>query len=67
MGENSEEMDSAVPATGENDQVPEPGNSPSGAEQGRSVGDRRRDAEAKLEQHLREARDKPEPENEEQK
>jgi len=67
MGENSEELDSAIPDNGENDQVREPGNPPPGTEQGRSVGGRRRDAEAKLEQHLREARDKPEPENEEPK
>ncbi|SEQ02075.1 hypothetical protein [Pseudarthrobacter sp. B4EP4b] len=54
MGENSEELDSA----GVNDQVQEPGNPPPAAEQGRSIGDRRRDAEAKLEQHLRDARSK---------
>ncbi|MDQ0924670.1 hypothetical protein QF038_003178 [Pseudarthrobacter sp. W1I19] len=58
MGENSEELDSAVPAAGVDDQVQEPGNPPPAAEQGRSVGDRRRDAEAKLEQHLRDARSK---------
>jgi hypothetical protein len=57
MGENSEEMDSAVPNTG-TDQGPEPADPAPGTEQGRSIGDRRRDAEAKLEQHLREARDK---------
>ncbi|VXC49994.1 conserved hypothetical protein [Arthrobacter sp. 9AX] len=58
MGENSEELDSAVPSTGAIEHVREPVNTPPAAEQGRSVGDRRRDAEAKLEQHLREARDK---------
>jgi uncharacterized protein YdhG (YjbR/CyaY superfamily) len=57
MGENSEELDSAIPATGA-ERFPEPVDSASGTEQGRSIGDRRRDAEAKLEQHLRQARDK---------
>jgi uncharacterized protein YdhG (YjbR/CyaY superfamily) len=57
MGENSEELDSAIPATGA-ERFPEPVDPASGTEQGRSIGDRRRDAEAKLEQHLRQARDK---------
>ncbi|MET1087509.1 MAG: hypothetical protein ABWY04_10360 [Arthrobacter sp.] len=58
MGENSEELDSAVPAAEMHDQVQAPVNTPPAADQVKSIGDRRRDAEAKLEQHLREARDK---------
>jgi hypothetical protein len=65
MGENSEPVDDALPATGVNDHAWEREHRHPTAEQARSIGYRRRDAEAKLEQHLREARDKPEAESDE--
>ncbi|WP_461189307.1 hypothetical protein [Arthrobacter sp. Z4-13] len=58
MGENNQVDDAAVPATGVNDHAWEREHRHPTAEQARSIGYRRRDAEAKLEQHLREARDK---------
>lgn len=67
MGENSEPVDDAAPSIGVNDHAWEREHRHPTAEQARSIGHRRRDAEAKLEQRLREARDKPEPENEEPK
>jgi hypothetical protein len=67
MGENSEPVDGAAPSTGVNDHTWEREHRHPTAEQARSIGHRRRDAEAKLDQRLREARDKPEPENEEPK
>jgi hypothetical protein len=63
MGENSEPLDDAVPSTGVNDHSWEREHRHPTAEQARSIGHRRRDAEAKLEQHLREARDKSEAES----
>ena len=66
MGENSGPVDGAAPSTGVNDHAWEREHRHPTAEQARSIGYRRRDAEAKLEQRLREARDKAEPEDVEQ-
>lgn len=60
MGENIEGKDAAVPATGVNDHAWEREHRHPTAEQARAIGFRRREAEAKLEQHLREARIKSE-------
>jgi hypothetical protein len=58
MGDNNQVDNDAVPVTGANHHVGEREHRHPTAEQARSIGYRRRDAEAKLEQHLREARDK---------
>ncbi|WP_458779381.1 hypothetical protein [Arthrobacter sp. D3-16] len=58
MAENNKPDEAAVPVTGVNDHAWEREHRHPTAEQARSIGYRRRDAEAKLEQHLREARDK---------
>jgi hypothetical protein len=63
MGENNQVDDDAVPTTGVNDHAWEREHRHPTAAQARSLGYRRRDAEAKLEQHLREARDKSAGEN----
>jgi hypothetical protein len=63
MGENSEPADGAVTSTKVDDHAWEREHRHPTAEQARSIGHRRRDAEAKLEQHLREARDKSETES----
>lgn len=62
MGENSKSDEAAVPVTGVNDHSWERDHRYPTIEQARSIGHRRRDAEAKLEQHLRESRDKPDDE-----
>lgn len=59
MGENSRGHDEeAAPRTGANDHAWEPEHRHPTAEQAKAIGYRRRDAEAKLEQHQHEARDK---------
>jgi hypothetical protein len=63
MGENNKPDEAAVPATGVNDHAWEREHRHPTAEQARSIGHRRRDAEAKLDQHLREARDKSDEDN----
>jgi hypothetical protein len=63
MGEINKPEEAAVLVTGVNDHAWEREHRHPTAEQARSIGYRRRDAEAKLEQHLREARDKSDEEN----
>lgn len=60
MGEIINGEEEAVPVTGVNDHAWEREHRHPTAEQARAIGYRRREAEAKLEQHLREARDKSE-------
>ena len=63
MDENRSAFDDdAVPATGVNDHAWEREHRYPTAAQARAIGYRRRDAEAKLEQHLQEARHKTEEE-----
>jgi hypothetical protein len=63
MSENrSVRDDDAVPATGVNDHACEREHRHPTAAQARAIGYRRRDAEAKLEQHLQDARHKTEEE-----
>ena len=61
MGEETREpQDEAIPTTGVNDHAWEREHRHPTPEQARSIGYRRRDAEAKLEQHQQEARAKAE-------
>ncbi|MFF1254752.1 hypothetical protein ACFVYC_19955 [Pseudarthrobacter sp. NPDC058329] len=57
MGDNNQLDNDVVPAGAKHLSGEREHRHPT-AEQARSIGHRRRDAEAKLEQHLREARDK---------
>lgn len=66
MGENSSAHDNQPPPrTGVNDHVWEREHRHPTADQAKAIGYRRRDAEAKLEQHQQEARHKSEEESEE--
>jgi hypothetical protein len=58
MGDNNQMDNDVVPAAGAKHHAGERERRHPTAEQARSIGHRRRDAEAKLEQHLREAREK---------
>ncbi|WP_258805170.1 hypothetical protein [Pseudarthrobacter sp. NS4] len=60
MGENSHEPDGVAPTTGVNDHAWEREHRHPTPEQARAIGYRRRDAEAKLEQHQQEAKEKAE-------
>jgi hypothetical protein len=62
MGKNSGAHDKAVPVTGVNDHAWEREHRHPTATQARAMGYRRRDAEAKLEQHQQEAHHKAEEE-----
>lgn len=66
MGENSHEPDEVAPTTGVNDHAWEREHRHPTPEQARAIGYRRRDAEAKLEQHQQEAKEKAEHHSEEE-